>query len=243
MTLIDKLPDSLPADNTPKTYAGTKLLTFLLAAGATSIITGATITNTTAVAKDATTMTVSATDSTFIPSGTVLTFGTTQVTTTADVTATAGGAAVAIKAAPAAIALNATATYSNLLEVPTPEESNPTLSDQEETINVHGRVTPIRSVNGKDLTATIRTIAAIDDPVVERLITRGMSLSPNNRERVLWLYPDGFALLATVNIGAPTRQAAPGGTQRVQVTANLSGALAWANLNDTTPTWKEVNAQ
>ncbi|GAA5435831.1 hypothetical protein [Deinococcus aquaticus] len=31
-------------------------------------------------------------------------------------------------------------------------------SNQEETINVHGRITPIRVVNGKDLTAMIRTL-------------------------------------------------------------------------------------
>lgn len=235
------LPATLPADNTPKTYSGTKLVTYLLAVGASAIIPATTLTNTAAVAANATTMTISAPSNVDLPSGTVLTFGTTQVTTTAAATVTNAGTAVAIQAAPAAVPINTTATYTNLLEVPIAEESNPTLADQEETINVHGRITPIRVVNGKDMTATIRTLGGIDDPVVKRLITRGMSISPNNRERVIWVYPDGFALLATVNIGAPTRQAAAGNSQRVQVSANLSGGLFWANLNDPAPTWQAVN--
>lgn len=235
------LPATLPADNTPKTYSGTKLVTYLLAVGASTIIPATTLTNAAAVAANATTMTISAPSNVDLPSGTVLTFGTTQVTTTAAATVTNAGTAVAIQAAPAAVPINTTATYTNLLEVPVAEESNPTLADQEETINVHGRITPIRVVNGKDMTATIRTLGGIDDPVVKRLITRGMSISPNNRERVIWVYPDGFALLATVNIGAPTRQAAAGNSQRVQVSANLSGGLFWANLNDPTPTWQAVN--
>ncbi|MFW8627630.1 hypothetical protein [Deinococcus sp. ME38] len=235
------LPTSLPADNTPKTYSGTKLVTYILAVGATGIVPPTTLTNVAAVAAAANTLTLRAAADTFIPSGSTLTFGTAQVITTADVTATAAGAAVAIQPAATPIAANATATYTNLLEVPVAEESNPTLTDQEETINVHGRITPIRVVNGKDMTATIRTLGGIDDPVVKRLITRGMSISPNNRERIIWLYPDGFALLATVNIGAPTRQAAAGNSQRVQVSANLSGGLFWANLNDPTPIWEAVN--
>lgn len=235
------LPTALPADKTPNVYSGTKLMTYLLALGATSIIPATTLTNTTAVAANATTMTISAPSNVDLPSGTVLTFGITQVTTTAAATVTNAGTAVAIQAAPAAVAINTTATYTNLLEVPIAEESNPTLTDQEETINVHGRITPIRVVNGKDMTASIKTLGGIDDPVVKRLITKGMSISPNNRERIVWVYPDGFALLATVNIGAPTRQAAPAGSQRVMVSANLSGGLYWANLNDTTPEWKPVN--
>lgn len=90
------------------------------------------------------------------------------------------------------------------------------------------------------MTSTIRTIAGIDDPVVKRLTAKGFEISPNNVERIVWLYPDGFALLATVNVGAPMRQAAPGNTQRAQFTANLSGGLAWTDVNEVTPVWNVV---
>ena len=242
MTLSSKLPATLPTDRTAKTYAGSALKTYMLPLGATAIVTAA-LTNTAIVAQGATTMTLSAPAATFIPSGTVLTFGTTEVTTTADVTVDAGGDAVAIEAATAGITANATSDYSNLVEVPNTEDSNPSLSDSEETIRVHGRLTPIRSINGKDLTATIKTLAGIDDPVVKRLTLKGMQLSPNNMERIVWIYPDGFALLATVNIGAPQRDSAPGNTMRNNFSANLAGALAWADLNETTPVWREVNAE
>ncbi|MVN86817.1 hypothetical protein GO986_08580 [Deinococcus sp. HMF7620] len=236
------LPTALPTETTPKTYSANKLRTFILSTLATTLVVNGTITNTATVNANATTAQLSATVDTFVPSGTLLLFGTVPITTTADVTIGTSATAVSIQAAPVGgVASSTTATYSNLLEIPTPEEVSPTLTSDEETIKVHGRNTPIRSVNGTDLTANIRTLAAIDDPVVKRLITRGMSLSPNNRERILWLYDDGFALLATVNIGAPNRQAAPGGTQRCMFTANLSGGLHWANLNETTPTWKALS--
>lgn len=239
---MPELPTNLPADKTPNTYSGTQLKTYLLAPNATSIIPSMVLTNTAGVAANATSISLSAPSTVEVPSGTVLTFGTVQVTTAAAATITNGAStAVSIQPAAAAVANGATADYTNLLEVPIAEESNPTLADQEETINVHGRITPIRVVNGKDMTASIKTLGGIDDPVVKRLITKGMSISPNNKERIIWVYPDGFALLATVNIGAPTRQAAPAGSQRVTVSANLSGGLYWANLNDQSPTWKQVN--
>ncbi|MVN88767.1 hypothetical protein GO986_18675 [Deinococcus sp. HMF7620] len=238
-----KLPTTLPSETTPKTYSANKLRTFIVSAQATTLIVNGTITNTAVVNANATTALLSADVNSFVPTGTTLLFGTIPVITTADVTIGTGATTVNIQAAPAGgLAANATATYSNLLEIPTPEEVSPTLTADEETIKVHGRTTPIRSVNGIDMTANIRTLAAIDDPVVRRLVGKGMSLSPNNRERLLWLYDDGFALMGTVNIGAPNRQAAPGGTQRCMFTANLSGGLHWANLNDTTPVWKAVNA-
>ncbi|QLG11003.1 hypothetical protein HLB42_09630 [Deinococcus sp. D7000] len=240
MTLISKLPAALPRDNTPKTYSGTALRTFLLSAGATILIPSLVITNTAIVAKDATTMQLSSASDVTIPAGTVLTFGTTDVTVTGDEELTTVASAVTIAAAPAGIAANATAEYSNMIEVPVAEESNPSITDSEETIQVHGRYTPVRSVNGKDMTATLRTIAAIDDPVVKRLTVKGFQTSPNNVERIVWLYPDGFAVLATVNIGAPMRQSAPGNTQRVQFTANLSGGLAWTDVNEATPVWNVV---
>lgn len=240
MTLISKLPTALPLDDTPKTYSGTALRTFLLAPGASILIASLLITNTAAVAKDATTMQLTSASDVTIPTGTVLTFGTTEVTVAAPANLTSVASAVTIAAAPAGVAANATANYSNLTEVPVAEESNPSITDSEETIQVHGRYTPVRSINGKDMTSTIRTIAGIDDPVVKRLTAKGFEISPNNVERVVWLYPDGFALLATVNVGAPMRQAAPGNTQRAQFTANLSGKLAWADLTETTPVWHEV---
>ncbi|CAM4237867.1 hypothetical protein [Deinococcus marmoris] len=240
MTLISKLPTVIPVDDTPKTYSGTALRTFLLAPGATVLIVALVVTNTALVAKDATTMQLSSVSDVTIPAGTVLTFGTTEVTVMTEEELTSVASAVTIAAAPAEIAANATAEYSNLTEVPVAEESNPSITDSEETIQVHGRYTPVRSVNGKDMTATIRTIAGIGDPVVKRLTTKGFEISPNNVERVVWLYPDGFALLATVNVGAPMRQSAPGNTQRAQFTANLSGKLAWTDVNETTPVWNVV---
>ena len=243
MTILNKLPKVLPVDDTPKTYSGTGLRTFLLAPGASVLIAALLITNTAEVAKDAVTMQLSSASNVTIPAGTVLTFGTTKVTVTAAEDLTSTPSAVTIAAAPATIAANATADYSNLTEVPVAEESNPSITDAEETIQVHGRYTPVRSINGKDMTATLRTIAGIDDPVVKRLTAKGFQISPNNVERIVWLYPDGLALLATVNIGAPARQAGPGNTQRAQFAANLSGKLAWADLTEASPEWQEVGVE
>lgn len=241
MTLISKVPTAAPVDDTPKTYSGTRLRAFLLPVVG-DIILSVVLTNTALVAKDGTSAQLTADSATFVPSGSLLTFNNgVAVTTTADVTIGTTATAVAIAAAPAPLAASATSTYSNLTEIPLAEELNPTITDMEESINVHGRITPIRNVNGKDMTATIRTLAAIDNPVVKTLIARGMSISPNNRARLLWLYDDGFALLATVNIGAPTRQSGPNQTLRAQFSANLSGKVAWADLTLAAPTWNQLN--
>ena len=232
------LPTSNPADNTPKTYSATDVTTYLVPLTG-PLIPSASVT-TGAIAKNAVTATLTATPNLFIPSGTVLLFGTVQITTAADVTADADGEAVAIVAAPAAVAANATATYTNLLEVPTPEAVTPTLADMEETKQVHGRSTPIRVVTGKDLTATIRTLAGLDNAVAKRLWNKGLKKSPNNMERVLWVYPDGLALMATVNIGVGKRNAGPMQTMTTEHAAGLSGGLWAANLNDTTPIWEAV---
>ncbi|MVN89466.1 hypothetical protein GO986_22280 [Deinococcus sp. HMF7620] len=240
MASTANLPTAVPADKTPNVYSGTKAKAFIFL-GTDVIVPNVTVTNTLAVSSGATTMTLSTPTNTLIPSGTLLTFGTTQVTTSAAATVTNAGVSVSIGAAPAAIAQGITATYSNLLEIPAAEEITPTPNDMEESINVHGRTTPIRVMNGKDLTANIRTLAGIDDPVVKRLVAKGWALSPNNREKIIWLYDDGFALLATVNIGAPKPQAAPMGSQRYQFTANLAGTLAWSDTTAASPTWNVVN--
>ncbi|OLV20222.1 hypothetical protein [Deinococcus marmoris] len=241
MTLISKLPTSIPADSTPQTWSGTDLRTFLVPLDATVFIPEVAVTNTAAVAAAATTMQLSSASAVTIPANTVLRFGTSSVTVTAAADLTSAASAVTIAPAATAIAINAVSTYTNLVEIPLAEESSPTLADDEETIKVHGRSTPIRSVNGKDLTSMIKTLAGLDDPTVLRLTIKGTQKSPNNRERLLWLYPDGFALLGMVNIGAPVRTAAAGSTQRVQFSSNLSGNAYWANLNDATPTWIPIN--
>ncbi|MBZ9752725.1 hypothetical protein K7W42_17935 [Deinococcus sp. HMF7604] len=240
MSNVANLPTAVPADNTPKTYSGTKLRAFILTGG-TTLVTAAVLTAASNISSAATTASLTAASATFVPAGSVLVFGTTPLVTTADITVATTATSVAIQAAPAAVASGATANFSNLLEIPLAEELSPTLSSMEESINVHGRITPIRTTNGIDFTANIRTLAAIDDPVVRRLTAKGMSISPNNRERIVYLYDDGFALLATVNIGAPNRQAGPNQTQRAQFAANLSGTLAWSDTNATTPTWTTVN--
>lgn len=240
MADITKLPTATPVDNTPVTYSGTRLRAFLLPTTG-DIVLAVVITNTASLAEGATTAQLSAASATFVPSGSTITFGGVALTTAADVTIGTTATAVTIAAAPAAVTLGATTSYTNLVEIPIAEELNPTITDMEESINVHGRITPIRNVNGKDMTATIRTLAAIDNPVVKTLIAKAMSISPNNRARVLWLYDDGFALLATVNIGAPTRQSGPNQTLRAQFSANLSGKAAWADLTLAAPVWNQLN--
>lgn len=232
------LPTTNPTDKTSKTYSATDVVAYLAPLSGL-IIVGASVT-TGAIAKAATTATLTATPDLTIPSGTVLEFGGVQITTTAEVTATAAGQNVAIVAAPAAVSANATATYTNLLEIPTAEAVTPQLADMEETKQVHGRSTPIRVVNGKDLTATIRTLAGLDNPVAKRLWLKGLKKSPNNVERVLWVYPDGLALMATVNIGVGKRGQGPMQTMTTEHAAGLSGGLWAANLNDATPTWEAV---
>ncbi|AFD27733.1 hypothetical protein [Deinococcus gobiensis] len=232
------LPTTNPVDKTPKTYSATDVTAYLVPLTGVLIV-GASIT-TGAIAKAAVTATLTGAGI-FIPSGTVLEFANgVLITTAADVTADADGEAVAIVAAPAAVPAGTAATYTNLLEIPTAEAVTPQLADNEETKQVHGRGTPIRVVNGKDLTATIRTLAGLDNPVAKRLWLKGLKKSPNNVERVLWVYPDGLALMATVNVGVGKRGQGPMQTMTTEHAAGLSGGLWAANLNDASPTWEAV---
>lgn len=236
------LPTTLPKDNTPNTYSGTKVKAFLLPLDATTLIS-ATLTLAAAVAKDATTASISSSADVTIPAGTVLDFGGTKLTVgnaAEDLTSTASS--VAITAAPAAVANGTTAAYANYVQVPVTEEIAPTLADDEETIKIQGRATPVRVMNGKDLTANLKTIAGIDDPVVKRLVQKGAQLSPDNRERILFQFDDGFALLALCNIGAPKPEGRAGSAQRYNFSANSTGRLFWTDMNETTPTWHEIGA-
>ncbi|UQN06764.1 hypothetical protein [Deinococcus sp. QL22] len=234
-----ELPTALPADSTPLTYDATNIRAYLISPDATTIVPDVTVT-TAAIAAAAVTASLSGATNVTLPSGTVLIFGTTSITLAELAELTAVPTAFDIVAAPAAVANASTATYSVLLEIPLAEELTPSFTDQEETIRVHGRSTPIRNVNGKDMTASIRTLAGLDNPVVSRLYRKGISGTPNNRERVLWRYPDGLAILATVNIGAPSPQGQTGNSMRHQFSANLSGKAFYCNLNDANPVWTEL---
>jgi len=233
------LPNTLPADATPNTYDATNIRAFLVSPDATEIIPDVTVT-TAAIAANAVTASLSGPAPVTVPTGTVLVFGTTRITLTQAAALTAVPAPFSIVAAPAAVAANSTAIFSVLLEIPVAEELTPSFTDQEETIRVHGRSTPIRNVNGKDMTAMLRTVAGLDNPVVARLYAKGMRGTPNNRERILWRYPDGLAILATVNIGAPSPQGQTGNSMRHQFSANLSGKAFYCNLNDANPAWVEL---
>jgi len=230
------VPVAVPVDNTPKTYSGTLLTAFLLLATQTTLIT-ATVTTGALAAANATSITVTALPAA-IPSGAILDFGGVLATLTAN--AAQGATTLAVSALPGGIASGATATYTNLSEIPLAEDFAPSLTDDEETIKVHGRITPIRSTNGKDMTANIKTIAAIDDPVIKRLVVLGTQISPGNRARLLFKYADGFCILATVDIGSPKPGGAVGSTQRYEFSANLSGKLLWCDLNEATPQWYPI---
>ncbi|GAA5503018.1 hypothetical protein Dxin01_02767 [Deinococcus xinjiangensis] len=230
------LPKILPKDTTPNTHSATLTSCLVLPADAMEII-DAQVKAGAAAAKDATTLTVAAL-TTAIPAGTVLDFGGVPVVVTT--AAAAGAVELDIEALPAALANAAAATFHNYDEVPLAENFNATLNDDEETIKVHGRFTPIRSKNGVDFTATIKTVAGADDPVIARLIEAGMQPTPGCRRRLVFVWSDGFALLVTVNIGAPKPSGNPGQSMRYDFAANLAGHAYWTNLNDPAPVWKPV---
>lgn len=237
------LPASLPVDRTPRTYSGTKLKGYLLDMTATTIVLGATLTLATAVAAAATTASISSSEDVTLPAGTKLDFGGVILTVgNAAEPLTSTASSVTITAAPAAVAQGTTAIYTNAPEIPLTEENMPSLADDEETIKVQGRPTPIRVMNGKDLTASLKTIAGIDDPVVKRLVAKGAQLSPNNQERLLWIFDDGFAILALCNIGAPKPEGRTGTAQRYNFSANLAGDAYWADLNEVSPEWQKIGA-
>jgi hypothetical protein len=234
----NNLPTSVPADNTPGTYSGTAVKVYELPLNATGII-DTTVTSA-AIAANAATASLSATPGATLPSGSVLYFGGVRITLAAEAPLTASPTAIAIQPAPAPVAANATAAYSNLTEIPLTEDMTPTVTNDEETVKIQGRTTPIRIVNGKDLSATIKTLAGAGNPVVGHLIGLGTRLSPNNRTRLLWAYPDGFALLATVNV-SHTPEGMVGKAQRHTFAVGLSGDLLYANRNDPTPVWTAYN--
>ncbi len=239
--MAKQLPTSLPTDNTPKTYSGTKVKAFLLDPSATTLIT-ATLTLAAGVAEAATTASISSASNVTLPAGTVLDFGGTRLTVDAEADVTNVASNVTIEAAPAAVTNGTTAEYANYLQVPVTEEIAPTLTDDEETIKLQGRATPVRVMNGKDLTANLKTIAGIDDPVVKRLVQKGAQLSPDNTERILFQFDDGFALLALCSIGAPKPEGRAGTAQRYNFSANSTGRLFWTDMNEADPTWHEIGA-
>lgn len=231
------LPQALPVDSTPRTYSGNDWHLFLVDEDADGIIEGTTVVTAAPAAANATTITVAALRSP-LASGTVLDFGGVDATLTA--AAAAGATQLTVTALSGAIAQGTTATTEGTLtEVPLGEQFNPDMPSNEEVVNVHGRTTPIRVVNGKDMTMTVRTVAGLDDPTVKRLKNLGRRLSPNNRVRVVLKTADGYALLATVNVaGKPT--AAPNQSQRWEFTMNLSGGLWDADLTEANPVWTPI---
>jgi hypothetical protein len=229
------LPANIPADTTPQTYSGTLIRAYLLDLAASQVVQ-ATVTNSADVAANAVSAQLSSSVPTTLPAGTVLTFGAVNLTLTADASLTGVASAVAIASPHNAVLAAATASYSNLVEIPLTEDMQPTVGDDEETIKVQNRATPIRSTNGKDLTATIKTVSGLTNVVVKRMVGIGTRLSPANRARVVWIYPDGFAIMATVNL-SHTPEGMVGKAVRHAFKANLTGDLLWANLNDAVPAW------
>ena len=238
------LPTVLPADNTPLTYTGTKVKAFLLDAGATAVI-NAVITVATNVAVDALQASLTSVPDITVPAGASLTFGGVALTLTAPANITSVASNVAVSAPHAAVAAAQTANYSNMRQIPTTEDISPTLSDDEETIKIQGRATPIRVMNGKDFKMTIKTIAGVTDPIVKELLIAGQNLSGgtgvlSNLKRIVVEFDDGLALLALCNIGAGMPSGKAGAAQRYDFAANSTGALYWSDTNEPAPVWRQI---
>ncbi len=231
------LPTALPTDNTPETYSATGWKMLLVEDDATVIIHDVTVkTGNADTAANATSITVVALTSA-LPSGVTLDFGGVHATLTQD--SALGDTSLDVEALSGAIPKNTEAVYSNLAEVPLGEQFQMDMPSDEETVKVHGRATPIRIVNGKDLTMSAKSVAGLTDPTVKRLQRKGRQLSPGCRQRVILKASDGYAVLAMVNVTAKlTGQ--PGQAQRWEFGMNLSGKLFDADLNDTTPAWEEI---
>ena len=238
------LPAALPVDNTPLTYTGTKVKAFLLDAGATSVIS-AVVTTTTASAANSGTAQATAVPNVTVPAGSSLNFGGVVVVLTADAPLTAVAAPITFAPTNAAIPNGTTANYSNMRQIPTTEDISPTMSDDEETIKIQGRATPIRVMNGKDFKCTLKTIAGITDPVVKELTIAGQNLSGgtgqySNLKRLMVQFDDGLALLALCNIGAAMPSGKAGAAQRYDFSANSTGALYWTDQNEAAPVWRQI---
>ena len=238
------LPTVLPADAGALTYSGTRLKAFLLDAGATAVIS-AVVTVTANSAAASGTAQATAVPNVTIPSGTTLNLGGVLVTLTADAPLTNVAAPITFAPTNPAINTGATANYSNMRQIPTTEDISPTMSDDEETIKIQGRATPIRVMNGKDFKMTIKTLAGVTDPVVKELLIAGQNLSggvgqASNLKRILVQFDDGLAMLALCNIGAGMPQAKAGTAQRYDFAANSTGALYWSDTNEAAPVWRQI---
>lgn len=229
---LKPMPTAVPVDNTPETTSATPWKAYLLADGATIITEDAEIKPTAEAAKDAIAIPVAALP---IPLaiGTVLDFGGVKATLSAP--AEAAATSLAVTALAAKIPLGATAFGGGTLqEIPLSEQFNPDLPFDIETIKVHGRNTPIRKVNGVDMTMTVRTVASLKNPVVNEL-----KRANGARKRIVLKTTDGYALLGLcIVIGKPSGQT--GQSQRWEFTINLTGRLFEAYLMDENPAWKEV---
>lgn len=238
------LPTVLPQDTTPTTYTGTKVKAFLLDAGALAVIT-AVITTTAIGAANSGTAQATAVPNVTIPSGSTLNLGGVLVTLLADAPLTAVAAPITFAPTNPAIPSGTTANYSNMRQIPVTEDIAPTMSDDEETIKIQGRATPIRVMNGKDFKCTLKTIAGITDPVVKELTIAGQNLSggtglSSNLKRIMVQFDDGLALLALCNIGAAMPSGKAGAAQRYDFSANSTGALYWCDMNETVPVWRQI---
>ena len=234
------LPTALPTDRTASTYSATNIKAFILKNPNQTVLTTATVTTgATVTATAATSITVTAlTDP--IPTGATLDFLGVKATLTAD--AAQGATTLAVTALSGPIAAGTSATYLNYDEVPLTEDNIPTLGETEETIKIRGRLTPLRSVNEKDFTAMLKTVAGLDDPTVKRLFVLGVQISPFNRARVMWVMPDGLVFLCLVNIGVGKTSGAVGTAVRYDFSANLTGDCYWGDRNETTFKWYKLGA-
>ena len=238
------LPSVLPADQGALTYTGTKLKAFLLDPGATAVIS-AVVTVTANSAANSGAAQATAVPNVTVPAGSTLNFGGVLVTLTADAPLTNVAAPITFAPTNPAINSGSTANYSNMRQIPTTEDISPTMSDDEETIKIQGRATPIRVMNGKDFKLTIKTLAGVADPVVKELLIAGQNLSGgtgllSNLKRIMVQFDDGLALLALCNIGAGMPQAKAGAAQRYDFNANSTGALYWADMNEAAPVWRQI---
>ena len=239
------LPTTLPVDATPLTFSGTRLKAFILDAGTTAILSAVVTLTANSVANSGTAQATSVPNIT-VPAGSSLNFGGVVVTLTADAVLTAVAAPVTFAPTNPAIQSGATANYSNLRQIPTTEDISPTMSDDEETIKIQGRATPIRVMNGKDFKMTIKTLAGVTDPIVKELLIAGQNLSggtglTSNLKRILVQFDDGLALLALCNIGAGMPTGKAGAAQRYDFMANSTGAIYWCDTNEGAATvWRQI---
>lgn len=234
---IKDIPVNLPTDNTANVYSATAWKLWLLLDGATQAIKPFAVTVNANANKDAVALTVVALPFA-LASGLVLDFGGVKATLTA--AAEAGATSLAVTALSGPIAKGTPADAPGTMrEVPLAAQLQPTMTNNEESIPIFGRITPIRVTNGKDFTMTVSTVAGLDDPIVSEMVDKGDMISPANRGRFILEAADGYAVLVTVNIGHKLA-GQPNQSQRHEFDLNLSGKMFKTNRLVAAPVWKEI---